>query len=41
MAEAAGIEALLRGARAQCSDDDHLLSAASGIFDLLYIAHHP
>lgn len=39
VAEAAGLEALLRGARELCTDDDQLLAAASGIFDLLYSAH--
>jgi hypothetical protein len=39
VAEAAGLEALLRGARELCTDDDSLLAAASGIFDLLYSAH--
>lgn len=38
-AEAAGIEALLRGARTALSDDDHLMSEAVKVFDFLY-AHY-
>ncbi len=36
VAEAAGIEAVLAGARAAASDDDKLLSEASRLFDNLY-----
>ena len=39
VAEAAGIEALLRGARAALSNDDRLMSEAAKVFDLLY-AHY-
>ncbi len=35
-AEAAGIEALLRGARTTLSDDDRLMSEAVKVFDFLY-----
>jgi len=37
--EAAGVEALLRGARSACADDDSLLAEAGKLFDLLY-AHY-
>ena len=36
VAEAAGIEAVLAGARATAADDDHLLAEASRLFDNLY-----
>lgn len=36
IAEAAGIEAVLAGARATAPDDDKLLAEASGLFDNLY-----
>lgn len=39
VAEAAGIEALLRGARTALNDDDRLLSEAGKAFDFLY-AHY-
>ena len=38
-AEAAGIEALLRGAHATLSDDDRLLSEAGKVFDFLYACY--
>jgi hypothetical protein len=38
--EAAGLEALLRGARLARTDDDGLLAEADKIFDLLYAAFH-
>jgi len=38
-AEAAGLEALLRGARTASSDDDRLTSEAGKLFDYLY-AHY-
>jgi hypothetical protein len=38
-AEAAGIEALLRGARTTLSDDDQLMAEAVKVFDFLY-AHY-
>ena len=37
VAEAAGIEAVLAGARASAATDDELLSEASGLFDNLFI----
>ena len=37
--EAAGLEALLRGARAASSDDDALLAEAGRLFEYLY-AHY-
>lgn len=37
--EAAGVEALLRGARSVCADDNSLLVEAGKLFDLLY-AHY-
>jgi len=36
VAEAAGIEALLRGARTASSDDDRLVAEAAKLFDFLY-----
>jgi hypothetical protein len=36
VAEAAGIEAVLAGARAAAADDDKLLTEASRVFDSLY-----
>jgi hypothetical protein len=38
VAEAAGIEAILAGARERCSDDDALLAEACRIFDALHTA---
>jgi hypothetical protein len=38
-ADAAGIEALLRGAQAMLSDDDRLLSEAGKVFDFLYACY--
>ena len=37
--EAAGLEALLRGARAALTDDDALVTEASRLFDLLYAGY--
>jgi hypothetical protein len=39
MAEAAGVEALLRGAQSAFADDDALLMEAAKIFELLYISY--
>lgn len=39
VAEAAGIEAVLAGARARCGDDDALLREAAHLFDSLYAAY--
>lgn len=39
VAEAAGIEAVLAGARERCADDDKLLAEAGRIFDSLYAAY--
>jgi hypothetical protein len=39
VAEAAGIESILRGMREQFADDNKLLAAASGIFDHLYASY--
>jgi hypothetical protein len=36
--EAAGVEAMLTGARERCADDDELLAHMSGVFDDLYTA---
>lgn len=39
VAEAAGIEAVLAGARERCADDDKLLAEAGRVFDSLYAAY--
>ncbi len=39
VAEAAGVEAVLAGARHRCAGDEELLDEASRIFDLLYTAY--
>jgi hypothetical protein len=39
VAEAAGVEALLRGARSAFADDDRLLEETAKIFELLYISY--
>lgn len=39
VAEAAGVEAVLAGARQRCGDDDLLLAEASKVFDFLYAAY--
>jgi hypothetical protein len=39
VAEAAGVEALLRGARTAFGDDDRLLEEAAKILELLYISY--
>jgi hypothetical protein len=39
VAEAAGIESVLRGMRAQIIDDNKLLAEASRIFDHLYLSY--
>jgi hypothetical protein len=38
VAEAAGVEMVLNGARQRCADDDALLAEASAVFDSLYAA---
>ena len=40
VAEAAGVEALLRGAQSAFADDDVLLAEAAKIFELMYIAYN-
>ncbi|MHB1290791.1 MAG: chromate resistance protein ChrB domain-containing protein [Sulfuricella sp.] len=37
VAEAAGVEMVLNGARQRCTDDDALLAEASAVFDSLYV----
>jgi hypothetical protein len=39
VAEAAGVETVLAGARSRCADDDALLAEASKVFDFLYAAY--
>jgi hypothetical protein len=39
VAEAAGLESMLRGARDSIADDDALLAAAVRMFDLLYVSY--
>ena len=39
VAEAAGVEMVLRGAQRRCKDDDALLAEAAKIFDDLYTAY--
>lgn len=39
VAEAAGLESMMRAARETIANDDELLAAALGMFDLLYIAY--